>query len=297
MTRAAGPPSTEVRSARTKTSPNGPRSRQTEPDVLRRDSGSEVRQPDSARRRQTESCCMACRRSGVRIPLTPPDLFPQLRGLDRRLRPHRRASGPVDRFACSCRSGRFSAFCRDLLRSRSRSPADPPLTREFSPQIPNGSQTESPSGQDGLGDSDDRARAIETGIPNGPPADAQSRRAGPGAGYPAPPPPAPRAARPGHLRPMNGSGVLAGGIDRPTDGWWAWYMPGAVPFAGREGELSRLVGALGGSAQLMLVTGDAGVGKTRLTGEACRLSSPIAEGSGDEPSSLAAELGGPAGRA
>jgi len=38
-------------------------------------------------------------------------------------------------------------------------------------------------------------------------------------------------------------------------------------FVGREGELSRLVGALGGNARLVLVVGDAGVGKTRFAGE------------------------------
>jgi DNA-binding CsgD family transcriptional regulator len=44
-------------------------------------------------------------------------------------------------------------------------------------------------------------------------------------------------------------------------------MAGPVAFVGREGELSRLVGALGGEARLVLVTGDAGVGKTRFAGE------------------------------
>jgi DNA-binding CsgD family transcriptional regulator len=44
-------------------------------------------------------------------------------------------------------------------------------------------------------------------------------------------------------------------------------MAGAVPFVGREGELSRLVRAPGGGARLVLVTGDAGVGKTRLVAE------------------------------
>jgi len=38
-------------------------------------------------------------------------------------------------------------------------------------------------------------------------------------------------------------------------------------FVGREGELSRLVGALSGDARLVLVVGDAGVGKTRFAGE------------------------------
>lgn len=45
------------------------------------------------------------------------------------------------------------------------------------------------------------------------------------------------------------------------------YMARPVAFVGREGELSRLVGALGGDARLVLVIGDAGVGKTRFTGE------------------------------
>jgi AAA ATPase-like protein len=44
-------------------------------------------------------------------------------------------------------------------------------------------------------------------------------------------------------------------------------MAGRVAFVGREDELSRLVGALGGDARLVLVTGDAGVGKTRFAGE------------------------------
>jgi len=36
---------------------------------------------------------------------------------------------------------------------------------------------------------------------------------------------------------------------------------------GRESELSRLLGALGGDARLVLVVGDAGVGKTRFVAE------------------------------
>ena len=44
-------------------------------------------------------------------------------------------------------------------------------------------------------------------------------------------------------------------------------MGGPVAFVGRERELSRLLGALGGGARLVLVTGDAGVGKTRFAGE------------------------------
>ena len=41
-------------------------------------------------------------------------------------------------------------------------------------------------------------------------------------------------------------------------------MAGPAGFVGREGELSRLLGALGGDARLVLVVGDAGVGKTRF---------------------------------
>ena len=44
-------------------------------------------------------------------------------------------------------------------------------------------------------------------------------------------------------------------------------MAGPVAFVGREGELSRLVGALSGDARMVLVVGDAGVGKTRFAGE------------------------------
>src|SRR6516165_10616744 len=50
-------------------------------------------------------------------------------------------------------------------------------------------------------------------------------------------------------------------------GWWAGQMPGLPGFVGRAGELSRLLGALGGDARLVLVVGDAGVGKTRFVGE------------------------------
>ena len=48
-------------------------------------------------------------------------------------------------------------------------------------------------------------------------------------------------------------------------------MTGSVVFVGRERELSRLRAALGGDAQLLLVVGDAGVGKTRLVAEGLRL--------------------------
>src|SRR5215469_9389093 len=45
-------------------------------------------------------------------------------------------------------------------------------------------------------------------------------------------------------------------------------MGDPVPFVGREGELSRLMGGVGGGARLVPVVGDAGVGKTRFAGEA-----------------------------
>ena len=44
-------------------------------------------------------------------------------------------------------------------------------------------------------------------------------------------------------------------------------MAGPAGFVGREGELSRLLGALDGEARLVLVVGDAGVGKTRFVAE------------------------------
>ena len=45
-------------------------------------------------------------------------------------------------------------------------------------------------------------------------------------------------------------------------------MARPVRFVGREGELSRLLGALAGDARLVLVVGDAGAGKTRFVTEA-----------------------------
>ena len=44
-------------------------------------------------------------------------------------------------------------------------------------------------------------------------------------------------------------------------------MAGPAGFVGREDELSRLLAALGGEARLVLVVGDAGVGKTRFAAE------------------------------
>jgi hypothetical protein len=67
-----------------------------------------------------------------------------------------------------------------------------------------------------------------------------------------------------------GLGWWRGGIDWTRSGWWAGCVTGSAGFAGRERELSSLRGALGGNARLLLVTGDAGVGKTRFVGEGMR---------------------------
>ena len=67
-----------------------------------------------------------------------------------------------------------------------------------------------------------------------------------------------------------GLGWWRGGIDWTRSGWWAGRVTGSAGFAGRERELSSLRGALGGDARLLLVTGDAGVGKTRFVGEGMR---------------------------
>src|SRR5215471_308904 len=47
-------------------------------------------------------------------------------------------------------------------------------------------------------------------------------------------------------------------------------MAGQVGFVGRERELSRLRAALAGDTRIVLVVGDAGVGKTRFAGEGMR---------------------------
>ena len=61
------------------------------------------------------------------------------------------------------------------------------------------------------------------------------------------------------------------GIDLGAAGWWGGWVAGSVTFVGREGELSRLWGALGGDTRLVLVAGDAGIGKSRLAAEGMRL--------------------------
>ena len=53
-------------------------------------------------------------------------------------------------------------------------------------------------------------------------------------------------------------------------GWWAGRVGGSMGFVGRERELSRLLAAVGGDMRLLLVMGDAGVGKTRFVTEGMR---------------------------
>ena len=80
------------------------------------------------------------------------------------------------------------------------------------------------------------------------------------------------ARRRKHLGPVLGSvrWQLGLGIDLGSVGWWAGWMAGSAGFVGREGELSRLRGALGGGTRVLLVVGDAGVGKTRFVTEGLR---------------------------
>ena len=62
--------------------------------------------------------------------------------------------------------------------------------------------------------------------------------------------------------------VVAG--DRDAGGWWAWPVAGSAGFVGRERELSRLHEAVVGDARLVLMIGDAGIGKTRFVAEGMR---------------------------
>jgi predicted ATPase len=56
-------------------------------------------------------------------------------------------------------------------------------------------------------------------------------------------------------------------VDGRGVGWWCGRMAGTGVFVGREGELSRLQSALAEPARLVLVVGDAGIGKTRFVSE------------------------------
>ena len=68
---------------------------------------------------------------------------------------------------------------------------------------------------------------------------------------------------------MHGEGCEEG-LTWAGVGWWAGHMAGVAGFVGRERELSRLGAALGGDTRMVLVVGDAGVGKTRFAGEGMR---------------------------
>jgi AAA ATPase domain len=56
-------------------------------------------------------------------------------------------------------------------------------------------------------------------------------------------------------------------VDGWSVGWWCGRMVGPGVFVGREGELSRLQAALGERVRLVLVVGDAGIGKSRFVAE------------------------------
>jgi ATP/maltotriose-dependent transcriptional regulator MalT len=65
--------------------------------------------------------------------------------------------------------------------------------------------------------------------------------------------------------------VSSRAIDPGVVGWWAWGVGGSPVFVGRDRELARLRAVVGGGeARLLLVVGDAGVGKTGLVTEAMR---------------------------
>jgi DNA-binding CsgD family transcriptional regulator/tetratricopeptide (TPR) repeat protein len=64
--------------------------------------------------------------------------------------------------------------------------------------------------------------------------------------------------------------LLCAGIDRRDADWWAGLVEGSVVFVGRGRELDRLQDALAGDVRLLLVVGDAGMGKTRFAGEGMR---------------------------
>src|SRR6478609_8461612 len=67
-------------------------------------------------------------------------------------------------------------------------------------------------------------------------------------------------------QPQSAGGALTWG----GAGWWATGVGGSAAFVGRDWELSRLRAVVGGEARLLLVVGDAGVGKTRLVTEGMR---------------------------
>jgi DNA-binding CsgD family transcriptional regulator/tetratricopeptide (TPR) repeat protein len=79
-----------------------------------------------------------------------------------------------------------------------------------------------------------------------------------------------RALLPGRTLAVGGYVIDATGV-----GWWCGRMAGTGAFVGREGELSRLESALAERARLVLVVGDAGIGKTRFVAEGLRRAAAV----------------------
>src|SRR5215471_5449214 len=71
-------------------------------------------------------------------------------------------------------------------------------------------------------------------------------------------------------RVVCGRGAAGRGLTWAGVGWWAGGVAGVAGFVGRDRELSRLRAALGGDTRMVLVVGDAGVGKTRFAVEGMR---------------------------
>src|SRR5215831_6290904 len=67
-----------------------------------------------------------------------------------------------------------------------------------------------------------------------------------------------------------GRGAAGRGLTWAGVGWWAGGVAGVAGFVGRDRELSGLRAAVGAGTRLLLVVGDAGVGKTRFAGEGMR---------------------------
>src|SRR5260370_19135697 len=78
--------------------------------------------------------------------------------------------------------------------------------------------------------------------------------------------------------PGCGAGLRRAGIDLADRAWWGEGMATPAAFVGREDELSRLLAALANQTRMVLVVGDAGVGKTRLAGEAVARAAGAGEG-------------------
>ena len=95
-----------------------------------------------------------------------------------------------------------------------------------------------------------------------------------------------RRLREAHFVPGRTLSLRGYVIDATVVGWWCGRMAGTGAFVGREGELSRLQSALAERARLVLVVGDAGIGKTRFVAEGLRraaASGMIAVGGGCLP--------------